>query len=90
MYTAIAQRCRAAHGDAVGGLHTTSSLAKALAANGSGNGDSLPEVASTGGNGGGSNGGAEGVATPGTPMRDGEDGSLASIMTAQRDRFRQR
>ena len=82
--------CRAAHSDAVGDVQTTS-LAKALAASGSGNGDSLPELASTSGNGGGGNGGtAEAVATPRTPTRDGEDGSLASIMTAQRDRFRQR
>ena len=80
--------CRAAHSDASGSLQTTA-LAKALAASGSGNGDSLPQVASTGGNGGG-NGGSEPVATPRTPTRDGEDGSLASIMTAQRDRFRQR
>ena len=80
---------RAAHSDALGSLQTTA-LAKALAASGSDNGDGLTEVASTSGNGGGGNGGAEPVATPRTPTRDGEDGSLASILTAQRDRFRQR
>ena len=67
------------------------SPAKLLETGSSGNGDALPALGSGGGNGGGGNGAAaEAVATPGTPTRDGEDGSLASIVTAQRDRFRQR
>ena len=66
-------------------------LAKALDTGGSGNGGAAA-AAVIGGNGSGNGGSgpAEAVATPQTPTRGGEDGSLASIVTAQRDRFRQR
>ena len=80
--------CRAPRSDAAEDSQTTA-LAKALIAGGSGNGD-RSQAPALGGGGGGGNGAAEAVATPRTPTRDGEDGSLISIVTAQRDRFRQR
>ena len=85
--------CRPGPNGDAGEDHQATALAKALDAGGSGNGGAAAAAPVDGNGGGGGDGGDSGpeaVATPQTPTRGGEDGSLASIVTAQRDRFRQR